>query len=452
MKLRIKFMTNPEMDKCLKEMQEIKDYMGGGYFMGKLIHKVNDMIHEREDIFRCVDKIPAFPPLVTVEDAVSFLQTFPLQLIDLKKKKLHVDVHKLYSGHVDYIKMFFEPEMWYEMQNDKLKSKILSWCKTMKKECLLGNFHMNYIELPMKTYEDGYMSVEFDMKNIPELGMMDEILIQENGSTVIRAVGGNRGFSTTNTISEDFFYEEDSFRPYEYALSQLARLIGDLCMDSANIGIGNTLIEEVCLVNDDGLKLQHIVHEEINSSSMDEIYLEFVVPGGKLYYDLDVSMNIKNSRVNYYLDIEVELKEELVEAITKYCNFVRQGETFGIKDMQKNLLGFELDALTWDYSPLANVVMTMDKSGFFDYIESEEKVGKAVKVDDNMLRYRNMMKDGITYYPEVVNFESGGVLNGKWFFKGVISGYTADDIDNLAKTIGTRVCNGNISVQYERVK
>ena len=89
--------------------------------------------------------------------------------------------------------------------------------------------------------------------------------------------------------------------------------------------------------------------------------------------------------------------------------------------------------------------MAMDKSEFFDYIESEEKVGKAVRIDNNLLRYRNMM-DGITYYPEVVNFENGGVLNGKWFFKGVISGYTADEIDNLARVIGTRVCNGNMSV------
>ena len=82
MKLRIKFMTCPEMDKCLKEMQEIKDYMAGGYFMTKLIHKVNELNHfDLEDCF-CEGCGAVCSNDITLEKASEFMQSIPLILID----------------------------------------------------------------------------------------------------------------------------------------------------------------------------------------------------------------------------------------------------------------------------------------------------------------------------------------------------------------------------------
>ena len=133
MKLRIKFMTCPEMEKCLKEMQELKDYMAGSYFMSKLIHKVNELNHVDLDDDVCSECETLFSNGVTLEKASVFMQTLPLYLIDREKREFYLDPSKPYLYDQRLSEIFFSPEMWQCMESKMLKEKVLSWCDQMKK-------------------------------------------------------------------------------------------------------------------------------------------------------------------------------------------------------------------------------------------------------------------------------------------------------------------------------
>lgn len=453
MKLRIKFMTCPEMDKCLKEMQELKDYMAGGYFMTKLIHKVNELNHfDLEDCF-CEGCGAVCSNDITLEKASEFMQSIPLILIDREKRELCLDESKPYFYDKRLADIFFSPEMWQCMDNKTLKEKVLSWCELAKEKVSFMGLGISVYTLPVKAYEDGFLSVDVDMDNFPEIGSLDELLTQENGSTVIKLVGNKRDFETTNKVDEGDYYEEGMTIVYENIFTSITNLIGDFGKDLEELEFGETLIHEVGLVNDCGDKLQHIPHEQINFDTKDEVIVKFKVPGGKRYYDIDVSMNIMNNRVKYLLDFSVDLRPELVDVIKKFCDFVKVSDQFGVANAKEDILVFQLEALTWDYSPAGNIIKVFGQSELHCFVDSEEKVEAVLGRENNLYRDYLMMKgEPLTHYPKVVTCEENGVHDGKWAFKGVITGYTAADIENMGRIVQMRVAGQNISLKYDRVK
>lgn len=477
MKLLVKFKVEPTLDEAFKTMQKVLDYVNELEFVDRIEEKINTQLEvlskghniqcccpeeyeeDYDDIGEGYESPLCICPCMIRDELKNSLYEF----VDINKRKFSFMSGGIQAGVKLLSEAIFDPEVWKELGDKELRSKVVSWCKKIQKmqdsiELNARVINRKYIELPEKAYDDGYFSVLVDINMIPRAGELDEYLILDKGMDIIYAKFEDDGVNFINLVEESGI-EYDMRR----MICELGNIIHRFGASQNIISEKHDIINQICLVNESGDTLKELNFSEEVNDNHDITAIKFMVPGGKSRYDLNIEMDIIDIRAFYNVDVQMEVREELRDTLEGYSRFVNHGVKAGViskveESRYVDWMNYMNIALIRKYTPEEILIDTICPILFVDGLDSKAEAFDELSDQDNYIKKlagtdyilagvdRSLLADII-----MCNVEKNEVSNGFWKFRGTSKGTSKKCLEEWIEKIQHSVGKSPAEIKIERL-